>query len=106
MEILKNKIYKVMPKDIKNGTIDIPYGIEAISAHAFWKNYNLEKIEIPNSVRSIGAGAFQECKNLKTVVFHQRTQQIYLHSGVFKDSGIEMIEFPNEFLYRLSTDLF
>ena len=105
MEIVKNKIWKVMPKDIKNGTIDIPYGIEAIASDAFLMNYNLEKIEISNSVLSIGTGAFQECKNLKTVVFHQRTQQIYLHPGVFKNSGIEMIEFPNEFLYRLSTDL-
>lgn len=106
MEILNNKICKVKPKDVKNGKVIIPYGVKAISSAAFWKNYNLEEITIPNNILSIGTGAFQECNNLKTVVFNQRTQKIYLHPSVFKNTGIEMIEFPTDFLYKLPFDLF
>lgn len=106
MEIVNNKICKAKPKDVKKGKVIIPYGVKAISAQAFWKNYNLEEITIPNNILSIGTGAFQDCNNLKTVVFDQRTQKIYLHQSVFKNTGIEMIEFPTDFLYKLPSDLF
>lgn len=65
MEIVNNKICKSKPKDVKNGKVIIPYGIKAISSHAFWKNYNLKEITIPNNILSIGTGAFQDCNNLK-----------------------------------------
>lgn len=91
---------------MKNGKVIIPYGVKAISSHAFWKNYNLEEITIPNNILSIGTGAFQDCNNLKTVVFDQRTQKIYLHQSVFKNTGIEKIEFSTNFLYKLPSDLF
>ena len=42
MEIVNSKICKAKPKDVKNGKVIIPYGVKAISSHAFWKNYNLE----------------------------------------------------------------
>lgn len=93
-------------KRCENGKVIIPYGVKAISSHAFWKNYNLEEITIPDNILSIGTGAFQDCNNLKTVVFDQRTQQIYLHQSVFKNTGIEKIEFPTNFLYKLPSDLF
>ncbi len=48
-------------------SIEIPYGITTIGAHAFQGCDNLTDVSIPNTVTVIGQDAFNGCKNLKDV---------------------------------------
>ena len=45
--------------------VKIPYGVEAISAHAFDGNTDVTDVTIPNSVTSIGEYAFDMCRGLE-----------------------------------------
>ena len=94
----------------------IPEGVERIGSRWFWGS-DVESVTISASVKEIGVGAFGKCKNLKEVVFTERSQlktikrsafnccdslaNINLPEGlekielgVFCETGLENVEFP------------
>ena len=94
----------------------IEEGITGISAHTFYKCFNMESIVIPSTVRSIGAVAFCDCKALKEIVIPEGVTMIgnttfqgcksltrvvlpesltSIAQNAFLDSGIVSIEIPD-----------
>jgi len=45
--------------------IEIPEGVKAIPAYAFYKATGLEELVVPSTLESIGSNAFNGCENLK-----------------------------------------
>ncbi len=51
----------------KNGTIEIPVGIEIIESRAFNCRKDIQKIILPNGLIKIEDSAFNACHNLKEI---------------------------------------
>ncbi len=60
--IVNNVLYDYVGEGVE---VKIPYGVEAISAHAFDGNTDITDVTIPNSVTSIGEYAFDMCRGLE-----------------------------------------
>ena len=60
--IVNNVLYDYVGEGVE---VKIPYGVEAISAHAFDGNTDITDVTIPNSVASIGEYAFSICRGLE-----------------------------------------
>ncbi len=51
----------------KGNSYEMPSEIKTIKPHAFWGDYNLEKVKISSNAKEIPAYAFSNCRNLKDV---------------------------------------
>lgn len=81
--------------------IEIPNGVEKISAHAF-SGTDLKNIKIPESVKIIDEGAFSHCQSLENIEFSEGLKKI--NGLVFLGCDkLEKIHFPNS-LTNLNTN--
>ena len=53
--------------------VEVPYGIEKIAAHAFYKNDVLEIITFPPTLKAIGTNAFDGCSSLRVIYIPKGT---------------------------------
>lgn len=53
--------------------VEVPYGIEKIAAHAFYKNDVLEIITFPPTLKAIGTDAFDGCSSLRVIYIPKGT---------------------------------
>lgn len=53
--------------------VEVPYGIEIIAAHAFYKNDVLEIITFPPTLKAIGTDAFDGCSSLRVIYIPKGT---------------------------------
>ena len=74
--------------------VEIPDGIEVISASAFEENTDIEVVIIPSSVVTIDEGAFSDCENLKSVEIPNNV--ITIEDYTFMNCvNLESVEIPN-----------
>ena len=59
-----------------DGNVEIPEGVTAIGARAFYECASLESVKIPDGVKSIGSGAFQSCTSLASVTIPASVESI------------------------------
>ena len=64
------------PRFLKKSSVLIPYGVRAVSVHAFRNCTSLEKIIIPDSVKIIGSNAFSDCTALKELMIPESVEII------------------------------
>lgn len=77
-----------------------------VENYAYDSDTSLEKVKIASSVTKIGQGAFLGCKNLKEVIFEERTDPIEFEKNTFYGcSRLEQIKFP-EGIEILSNGMF
>ena len=116
MDIRNNKLIKVYPSDIKDGTIKIPKDIEVIGHQSFTKLsitsisipcgvkiiendtffncFNLKSVVIPESVEEIGAGAFSCCENLEHIVLPKNIKVVKSFTFNYC-KGLKSVVFPS-----------
>lgn len=64
------------PQGKTGDTFTLPETVKTINGKAFY-NCQLKEITLPSKVTKVQAGAFAESKNLHTVVFSDKTSQLY-----------------------------
>lgn len=70
--VVNGVLRNVTRSEIKNGTIEIPYGVRAIESYAFHDVTDLlTKIDIPETVERINGYAFYGCLKLQEVVLRK-----------------------------------
>lgn len=100
MIIENDVLVSVSDVDVKNGIVNIPYGVKSIGRYAFYDCSELTSVTIPDSVDSIerwafcrcdkltsvtipdsvtniGASAFENCSNLTNVIIGNGVTSIY-----------------------------
>ena len=80
-------------RDIVNGDIVIPEGVECIEADAFAWTF-IRSVKLPSSLQVIGPRAFTHCYNLKYIDFGESEVKM-LEEDTFKEClSIESLEIP------------
>ncbi|MBR2290153.1 MAG: leucine-rich repeat domain-containing protein, partial [Clostridia bacterium] len=72
--------------------IEIPEGVETISASAFLNCTNITSVSLPSSLKSIGGQAFRGCSNLSIVTRNGDSMTI-LNSWVFGSTKVSSFDF-------------
>jgi len=74
--------------------LNIPYGVESVADHAFWRNASLKSITLPDSVTAVGYAAFGYCTSLKDIIIPDSVNNIGDYT-FFRCTGLEIIIIPD-----------
>jgi hypothetical protein len=78
----------------RNGTAEIPAGVEVVGESAFFGCDHLESVSMPDGLREIGDHAFNYCPELKGVVLPDGVERIGSWAFYYS-TGLETVEIPD-----------